>query len=164
MRAEERKKTIEILNTILEINTDRVDGYTLAMRESKDADLKIMFRNITEESKNNIRELSRMILKLGGDPEFGMNTINGKIYYAWMELKTAFTGDNRQAILNSCAFGEEAAARAFSRALREANLHADAADLIYRQSRLQQASYNVIQAYRNMDSKPRNQSMTYSSF
>lgn len=163
MRAEDdTKKTIEVLNDILKINADRVDGYTLAMRESKDADLKIMFRNIAAESKNNLRELSRMILKLGGDPDFGINTMAGKIYHVWMELKISFTGENRIAILNSCAFGEEAAAKAFSKALRQKNLITDAFDLLYRQAELQRASQNVINAYRQIGSNTRNQSMTYS--
>lgn len=158
----DNRKTIEVLNDILKINADRVVGYTLAIRESKDADLKIMFRNVAEESKSNLREISRLILKLGGDPQFGEHTMAGKIYHMWMELKTTFTGENRLAILDSCAFGEEAAAKALNRALRETSLSAEATDLIYQQSQLQQASYNVIQAYRKSDSNTRNRTMMFS--
>jgi uncharacterized protein (TIGR02284 family) len=165
MKSEENRKTIEVLNDVLKINADRVVGYTLALRESKDADLKIMFRNVAEESKNNIRELSRLILQLGGDPEFGENTMAGKIYHVWMELKTTFTGENRLALLDSCAFGEEAAAKAFHRALDEENISGEAIDLLYRQSKLQQASYTVIQAYRKIGSNSRDRTtMMYSSF
>lgn len=150
------KRTIEVLNDLLKINADRADGYTLAIRASKDADLKIMFRNMAEESKNNLRELSRLILKLGGDPQFGANTFTGKIYHMWMELKTSFTGKDRQSILNSCAFGEAAAAKAFNAAIREGDLDTEAFDLIYRQTQLQQASYEVIKAYRNTTPKSYN--------
>jgi uncharacterized protein (TIGR02284 family) len=92
MKTRQWDKTIEVLNDLMKINTDRADGYTLAIQESKDADLKVMFRNMVDESKKNISDLSRIILKLDGDPKFGENTVAGKIYHLWMELKTSFTG------------------------------------------------------------------------
>lgn len=155
MKIRERDKTIEVLNDLLKINTDRADGYMLAIQESKDADLKIMFKNMVEESKKNIADLSRMILKLDGDPEFGENTLAGKIYHVWMELKTSFTGKDRQAILNSCEFGEDAAVKAYKSAIHEQDLITEAFDMIYRQAQLQRASHDVIKAYRDANLKMR---------
>lgn len=150
-----RDKTIEVLNNLLKINTDRADGYTFAIQESKDADLKIMFRNMVEESKKNISDLSRAILKLDGDPKFGENTVAGKIYHVWMEFKTSFTGKDRESILNSCEFGEDVAVKAYKNAIQEPHLIIEAFDLIYRQSQLQRASHDVIKAYRDATLKLR---------
>lgn len=155
MKTRQRDKTIEILNDLLKINTDRADGYALAIQETKDADLKIMFRNMAEESKKNLGDLSRMILQLDGDPEFGENTLAGKIYHVWMELKTSFTGKDRQSILNACEFGEDAAAKAYKSAVHEQDLLTEAFDLIYRQAQLQRASHDVIKAYRDANLKMR---------
>jgi uncharacterized protein (TIGR02284 family) len=155
MKTRHRDKTIEILNDLLKINTDRADGYGLAIQETKDADLKIMFRNMVEESKKNLGDLSRMILQLDGDPEFGKNTIAGKIYHVWMELKTSFTGKDRHSILNACEFGEDAAVKAYKSAIHEQDLLTEAFDLIYRQAQLQRASYDVIKAYRDANLKMR---------
>lgn len=155
MKTRQRDKTIEVLNDLIKVNTDRTDSYTLAIRESKDADLKIMFRNMMEESKKNISDLSRIILKLDGDPKFGENTVAGKIYHVWMELKTSFTGKDRQSILNSCEFGEDAAVKAYKSAIREQDLITEAFDLIYRQAQLQRASHDVIKAYRDANLKLR---------
>jgi uncharacterized protein (TIGR02284 family) len=155
MKTRQRDRTIEVLNDLMMINTDRADGYTFAIRESRDADLKIMFRNIVEESKKNISDLSRIILKLDGDPKFGENTLAGKIYHVWTELKTSFTGKDRQSILNSCEFGEDAAVKAYKSALREHDLITEAFDLIYRQAQLQRASHDVIKAYRDANLKLR---------
>ena len=155
MKTRQRDKTIEILNDLLKINTDRADGYALAIQETKDADLKIMFRNMVEESKKNLGDLSRMILQLDGDPEFGENTIAGKIYHVWMELKTSFTGKDRQSILNACEFGENAAVKAYKSAIHEQDLLTEAFDLIYRQAQLQRASHDVIKAYRDANLKMR---------
>lgn len=155
MKTRQRDKTIEVLNDLLKINTDRADGYTLAIQESKDADLKIMFKNMVEESKKNITDLSRIILQLDGDPKFGENTVAGKIYHVWMELKTSFTGKDRQSILNSCEFGEDAAVKAYKSAIQEQDLVTEAFDLIYRQAQLQRASHDVIKAYREANLKLR---------
>jgi uncharacterized protein (TIGR02284 family) len=158
MKTRQRDITIEVLNDLLKINTDRADGYALAIQESKDADLKIMFKNMVEESKKNIGDISRAILKLDGDPKFGENTMAGKIYHVWMEVKTSFTGKNRQAILNSCEFGEDAAVKAYKSAIHEQDLLTEAFDMIYRQAQLQQASHNVIRAYRDANLKMRHAS------
>lgn len=155
MKTRQRDKTIEVLNDLLKINTDRDDGYTRAIQDSKDADLKIIFRNMAEESRKNITELSRIILQLGGDPQFGENTLTGKIYHVWTELKTTFTGKDRQALLNACEFGEDAAVKAYKSAIREQDLITDAFDLIYRQAQLQRASHDVIKAYRDANLKLR---------
>lgn len=155
MKTRQRDRTIEVLNDLLKINTDRADGYTFAIQESKDADLKIMFRNIVEESKKNISDLSRIILKLDGDPKFGENTLAGKIYHIWMELRTSFTGKDRQSILNSCEFGEDAAVKAYKSAIQEQDLVTEAFDLIYRQAQLQRASHDVVKAYRDVNLKLR---------
>lgn len=149
MKTKQRDKTIEVLNDLLKINTDRADGYALAMQETKDADLKIIFRNMVEESKKNIVDLSRAILKQDGDPKFGENTVAGKIYHIWMELKTSFSGKDRKSILNACEFGEDAAVKAYKSAIREEDLITEAFDIIYRQAQLQRASHDVIRAYRD---------------
>lgn len=153
MKTRQREMTIEVLNDLLKINTDRAGGYELAIQESRDADLKIMFKNMVEESKKNIGELSRMILKLDGDPKFGENTIAGTIYHVWMELKISFSGKDRQSILNSCEFGEDAAMKAYKSAIQEQYLITEAFDLIYRQAQLQRASHEVIKAYRDANLK-----------
>ncbi len=155
MKTRQHDKTIETLNDLLKINTDRADGYTLAIQETKDADLKIMFKNMVEESKKNISDLSRAILKLDGEPKFGENTVAGKIYHVWMELKTSFKGKDRQSILNSCEFGEDAAVKAYKSAIQEQDLITEAFDMIYRQAQLQRASHDVIKAYRDANLKLR---------
>jgi uncharacterized protein (TIGR02284 family) len=155
MKSSQKERTIDVLNDLLKINTDRADGYALAMQETKDADLKIMFRNMMNESKTNISDLSQVMLKHEGNPAFGENTVSGKIYHVWMELKISFTGKDRQTILNACEFGEDAAVKAYKSAMQEKDLLPDAFDLVYRQAQLQRASHDVIRAYRDANLKLR---------
>lgn len=88
----------------------------------------------------------------------------GKIYHVWMELKTSFTGKDRQSILNSCEFGEDAAVKAYKSAIREQDLVVEAFDMIYRQAQLQRASHDVIRAYRDANLKLRQAELETGSF
>ena len=60
--------------------------------------------------------LATEVAALGDDIEKG-TTNSGKIYRAWMDVKAAFTGHDRKAILASCEFGEDAAQAAYKTAL-----------------------------------------------
>jgi uncharacterized protein (TIGR02284 family) len=55
---------------------------------------------------------------LGGTPSEGTNT-TGKLYRAWMDLKSVLTGKDRKAILNSCEYGEEVAIDTYATTLSD---------------------------------------------
>jgi uncharacterized protein (TIGR02284 family) len=112
------EKLAEVLNDLIEINNDRVKGYTKAAAEAKDedADLKVIFTSMAGESKKYAAELTAQVSQLGAEPATD-TTIRGKIYRVWMDVKATFTGSNRQALLESCEFGEEAAQKAYTDAL-----------------------------------------------
>ena len=127
--------TIEILNDLIEINNDRVEGYERASKEteSKDADLRSLFDDMASESRRFVNELSQHVRQSGEKPEEG-TTARGKIYRAWMDVKAAFTGRDRKSILASCEFGEDAAQRAYESALQsDAELPTEIRQLITEQ-------------------------------
>lgn len=111
-------ETIEILNDLVLINNDRIDGYEQALKELKpgDSDLKTLFLNMIAESRVIKSSLAAEVLSLGGEVEKG-TTGNGKIYRAWSEVKAMFTGHNRQTVLSNCEAGEDATQRAYNDAL-----------------------------------------------
>lgn len=55
-----------------------------------------------------VQELVSEVQKLNGKPAEGTR-ITGKFFRVWMDVKAAFTGKDRKAILNSCDFGEQQA-------------------------------------------------------
>ncbi|HYC40403.1 MAG TPA: PA2169 family four-helix-bundle protein [Chitinophagaceae bacterium] len=115
---EKNEKVTEVLNDLIRINHDRIEGYERAAKETKseDADLRTLFTEMANESRRYANDLSRHVANAGGDPAEGA-TAPGKIYRAWMDVKAAFTGKDRKAILASCEFGEDAAQRAYDAAL-----------------------------------------------
>lgn len=111
------QKTIEVLNNLLEINNDRIEGYNLASKETKELDLKNLFEQFAGTSYRCKQELIAEVQRLGGKPIEGTRT-TGKLYRAWMDIKAALTNNNRKAILSSCELGEDVAVKNYENALK----------------------------------------------
>lgn len=145
------EKLIEVLNGLIEINHDRVNGYEKAVEETKDLDmdLKAIFRSMANDSVKYATELSHLVSGLGGTPADG-TTNSGKVYRVWMDIKTTFTGHDRQSVLELCEFGEDAAQKAYKAAIEsDAEISADTRQLIAEQQAKLKTSHNVIKKYRD---------------
>jgi len=141
-----------VLNDLIQINNDRIEGYARASQEAGDKyiDLKAIFNRMADESRQYVAQLSNEIIKLGGDPVSG-STIKGKIYRAWMDVKATFTGSSRLALLESCEFGEDAAQKAYQEALvSDETLSIDIRQLIATQKELLKASHDTIKGFRDL--------------
>ena len=141
----------EVLNDLVRINNDRVEGYEKAIDETKDADgdLKAVFHRMADESKQYASELESEVRKAGGEPA-NDTTVSGKIYRVWMDLKSAVTGKARKSILESCEYGEDAAQKAYAEALKEdADLPSEVRQLIVNQKAALKTSHDTIKRYRD---------------
>ncbi|MBC7946912.1 MAG: PA2169 family four-helix-bundle protein [Chitinophagaceae bacterium] len=148
------EKTAEVLNDLVQINNDRIEGYERAAKETavEDADLRSLFNDMTTESRRYVSELSRCVISNGEEPAEG-TTARGKIYRAWMDVKAVFTGKDRKAILASCEFGEDAAQRAYNDALEaDADYPVEVRQLIVEQKASLKKSHDRIRSLR--DSQP----------
>ena len=135
-----KEESIEVLNTLLEINNDRIEGYEKAATETEEEDLRILFTQFAGTSKKCREELSSEITKLGG-ASTDDTKVEGKVFRVWMDIKTALTGNSSRSILNSCKLGEEAAVAAYANAIT--NLIDDLTD---EQEQLLKAQYALILA------------------
>ena len=146
------EKLAETLNDLLQINNDRIEGYERASRETKDSDvdLQATFHKMADESRKYKRELEERILSLGETPATD-TTMAGKIYRVWMDVKNTFTGSDRESILASCEFGEDAAQKAYNEALEtDAEMDADTRQLIMEQKNSLKSSHDMIKKYRDL--------------
>lgn len=144
-------KLTEVLNDLIRINNDRVKGYENAAKDikSSDVDLHATFNKMANDSKKYAAELTNEVTRLGGEPATG-TTGSGKIHRAWMDVKTTFSGKDRQAMLESCEFGEDAAQKAYKAALAsDAEINADTRKLITDQQSSLKASHDIIKKYRD---------------
>jgi len=145
------KEIIEVLNDLIKINNDRIEGYDKAIENAKTIDigLQTIFSKMKSESIKYIAELHNRILQLGGEPTDN-TTVSGKLYRAWMDVKATFTGKDRKSLLDACEYGEDAAQKAYKDAIEEEGLPADISDLISEQKRSLRRSHDEIKAMRDM--------------
>jgi uncharacterized protein (TIGR02284 family) len=145
----ENSKNIDALNKLIEINNDRIEGYQTASKEAKDTDLISLFGDLAATSQKNVSELSSEVTRLGGTPEEGTR-VTGKFFRAWMDVKAAFTGNDRHAILESCEFGEDKALETYESVLEDgADLSAENRALVVNQQTALRAEHDRVKALRD---------------
>jgi len=144
------KKTIEVLNTLITINNDRIEGYDTAAKETDEQDLKTLFAKFSSTSQKCNRELNNEVSKLGGTPAAGTLT-SGKFFRVWMDVKAALKGKDRKVILNSCEYGEDMAKDTYKKALENdlENLNAEQQSMIKAQHILLVADHDKVKSMRN---------------
>lgn len=141
----DNEKTIDALNSLIVINNDRIEGYKTAEAEAKETDLKMLFSDLMETSINNRKELIEEIAILDGTIEEGTR-ITGKFFRVWMDLKVAFTDNDRKIILESCEYGEKVALDQYEKVLRDDNQRDNVKikDLLIKQQELLKFDYAKI--------------------
>jgi uncharacterized protein (TIGR02284 family) len=144
------EKTIDVLNTLMVINNDRIEGYETASKETEEQDLKIFFSQLSKTSKKCKQELATEVNKLGGTPTEATK-ITGKFFRVWMDVKAALTGKDRKAILNSCEYGEDVAVKTYEKALENEreNLNAEQQSLIRGQHAWIKADHDKVKVMRD---------------
>lgn len=144
------EKAIEVLNTLVEINNDRIEGYETASKETEEGDLKSLFSNFKQTSVKAKADLESAVQQLGGKPEEGTRT-SGKVYRAWMDIKAAITGKDRKAILNSCEYGEDVAVATYDKVIKDDcdELNAEQRNMVKEQYRLIKADHDRVRSLRD---------------
>lgn len=144
---------IEVLNDLIRINNDRIEGYEKAITETKDidADLRTLFRRMADQSREAKAELIQEVQKRGGGADMNSTTNSGKIYRAWMGVKATFSGKDRKSVLAACEFGEDAAQKAYNDALEsEETMDVEVRQLITKQKSSLRESHDLIKRHRDM--------------
>ena len=136
----ETAKTIDVLNELIIINNDRIEGYQTASDETEEQELKTLFSQFISTSQNCKRELASEVNRLGGEIAEGTKN-TGKFFRVWMDVKAAITGKDRKAILDSCEYGEDVAIDTYEKALKD-----DLSELSSEQQNMLRAQHSLIKA------------------
>lgn len=145
---------IAVLNDLVEINNDRIEGYKRASEEAKDidSDLKALFQRYIGTSEMNKTALAQKVLQYKSDAEVESGTtVSGKFYRMWMDMKATFSGNTRQAVLESCEFGEDAAQKVYKDVLNTDGLPADITELVTEQKAALKEAHDYIKALRDRE-------------
>lgn len=142
-------KTAAVLEDLVKINNDRIEGYEKAMKQAEDEDLKMLFGRMLDESRQYRDELNKFLGGPGEEREQD-TTMAGKIYRTWMDVKVSFGGNDRHSILASCEFGEDAAQKSYRQAL-EQDLPDDIHATVTKQHSALKASHDKIRHLRDIE-------------
>ena len=150
---EKNKSLIDVLNDLVKINNDRIQGYDRAIRETKPNNTELMqvLDRMKLESVQLKEELESSIEDLGGEVDEIHTTGSGKIYRAWMDFRTKLLGNSDHTILSLCEYGEDAAQKAYQHALEsEATVdNIDVRMLIRKQKDILKQAHDSIRDYRD---------------
>ncbi|HTR31804.1 MAG TPA: PA2169 family four-helix-bundle protein [Puia sp.] len=150
MEAITAKETAGVLEDLIKINNDRIEGYEKALKDLKpeDSDLRMIFLKAIDQSRAIRVRLGTELQTLGSDIPVGTSG-SGAIHRAWLELKATFSGHNRHAILASCEFGEDAAQKAYETALSSEHLPEYLADVVLEEKEELKVVHDEIKALRD---------------
>lgn len=126
-------EVVSILNELIETCENGLQGFKTASEAVENPTAKALFASRLPNIQRGESELRAEVRRLGGDPD-KRGTIAGAIHRAWIDLKSAVTGKNQEAIVMECERGEEHAAHVYEDALQK-DLPLDTRAMVERQYR-----------------------------
>jgi uncharacterized protein (TIGR02284 family) len=148
---ENTEKTLDVINDLIKINNDRAAGFEKAGKDLKEDEngLITVFNKLSEESRENVAELTGLAQQFGEEAAEGTST-SGDLHRAWIDIKSAFTGSDLTAILNECERGEDAAKAAYKDALDPENeLSPELEQVLFAQQRGIVEGHDLIKSLRD---------------
>ncbi|WP_046756233.1 ferritin-like domain-containing protein [Kordia jejudonensis] len=108
------------LNDLLEKNYDAEKGYKKAAENAKSQNLKNFFERRASERYNFGHEIKAELKDLGQEIDKG-GSIQGSAHRTWMDVKSWFSSDNDEAMLEAAITGEKAALSEYDELLSKEN-------------------------------------------
>ena len=110
------EEVISTLNDLIETCRDGQNGFQTAADGVKNPELKQLFNSYSRQRASFVGELQGEVRRLGGDPE-NSGSVVGALHHGWMNIKSAVTGGDDNAIIGECERGEDSALKAYRDAL-----------------------------------------------
>jgi len=136
-----------ILNNLIETCKDSQQGFREAAEKINDGQIRTLFLKYSVQRSEFAGELQAEVTRIGGEPVKSGSTA-GAIHRGWMDLKAAFTGDNKHAILVEAERGEDAAVKNYREALGK-ELPSDIHDIVRTQLREINQTHDIVRQLRD---------------
>ena len=123
---------ISVLNNLIETCKDGQNGFQTAAEGVKRSDLKSLFYQYSQQRAQFAGELQDEVRRLGGDPAKA-GSVAATLHRGWINIKSAVTGEDENAVLAECERGEDSAVANYQDALNDQNLPTDVRAVVERQ-------------------------------
>lgn len=120
---------ISTLNGLIATTIDSVDGYRTSAQNVENPRFAEMFTSRASERSSVAEQLRAEVRKLGGNPEDD-GTLLASGHRAFVNLKSAVTGRDDQAIVNEVERGEDHIKAKFEEALKDDKLSPQSRSLV----------------------------------
>ena len=149
MTVENTKDVISVLNDLIETSKDGEAGFKVCAEDAERLELKNLFSSRAQECGKAAAELQSLVVQLGGDPE-DSTSVSGDLHRRWVDLKSAITGKDDQAVLNECERGEDVAKKSYQKAL-EKDLPPQIREVVQRQYEGVLRNHDQVKALRDSE-------------
>jgi uncharacterized protein (TIGR02284 family) len=146
------KEIVDDLNDLVKINNDRIQGYEKAVEDTQDAELDGLFRHYIVQSQNFRSQLAEHIVRIDGlaVTDATSTDVSSKIHRAWIDIKSALTGKDKETVLSSVEFGESAAVEAYQDAIEKDHIPAYIKEELQKQHGELQAALAKVKALKKV--------------
>jgi uncharacterized protein (TIGR02284 family) len=144
----EAQATHALLKELIQTLKDGEKGYSEALTDVEDQDLKEVFKHYAVQRDGYLTELEDQMHQLNIKVEED-SSLTGAVHRAFINLKAAITSKSRESILNECERGEEYAVKAYQAALQAEGLPGQLKPIIEKQYQGIQEATNKIKSLRD---------------
>ncbi|MBR9913351.1 MAG: PA2169 family four-helix-bundle protein [Algicola sp.] len=130
------------LNELLIKNYDAEKGYLNAIDHVESDKLKMFFKRRASERSQFAKELRTEILQYGEAPE-DSGSFKATMHRNWMSLKSMFSSNNEEAIIEETIKGEEASLEEYNELLKERDLPPSIDSLLIKHKNAIQSAINT---------------------
>lgn len=132
-REENHDRLVDNLQQLLEKNYDAEKGFTKAMKDAKNPQLKSFLMQQAAQRSRFANELTNEIINLNEEPKES-GSVAGGLHRAWIDIKSALTGNDDEAVLEECIRGEKASWDEYEEKLKEENFPPKIASVVQNQA------------------------------
>ena len=143
------KEVSNKLNNLLEKNYDAEAGYKTAKENVKSTRLKDFFASQAQERYNFGHELKSEIKSFGQEPDKG-TSLTGDAHRTWMNIKSTFSADNEESVLEEAIRGEKAAVEDYNEVINDNTLPASTRNVLTKHRDNIQTALNKVERMENI--------------
>ncbi|MEH6764967.1 MAG: PA2169 family four-helix-bundle protein [Aequorivita antarctica] len=127
------KNVVNNLQDLLEKNYDAEKGFTKAMKDAKNQNLKRFLQNQAAQRSRFATELDQQIRNLNEQPKES-GSLTGNLHRTWIDIKSSVAGNTDEAVLEECIRGEKASWKEYEEKLQKQNFPSNISGLLKNQA------------------------------